>query len=129
MQIEILTLCDNVQVYAGKAVVIGAYNQVVTKQLPVSLNLTLAIRIVFELNELGDKKFIFNIINPDGTPLTQEFSIDAKQGPVDENILLNTLDLNLNLGFLEIKQHGLYTIKMNFDNKEYCLKFAVSHKP
>lgn len=34
MQIEIFTICDNAQVYAGKAVVMGAFNQLKAKKTP-----------------------------------------------------------------------------------------------
>ena len=60
MQIEIFTICDYAQVYAGKAVVMGAFNQMKAQKLPVVVpNLTLAVRVSFEKEESGDKTFYF----------------------------------------------------------------------
>ena len=78
MQIEIFTICDYAQVYAGKAVVMGAFNQMKAQKLPVVVpNLTLAVRVSFEKEESGDKTFYFYIKNPDGTLLVPEFRCDT----------------------------------------------------
>lgn len=123
MQIEIFTLCDNAQVYAGKAVITGAFNRIVAKQLPFHINLTLAVRATFEQAENGDKKFEFNFKKPDGTPLLESFTLEAKQNGKPDT--LGTFDLNVALGNIEIKQCGLYSVIMNIDGKEYVSKFLV----
>lgn len=127
MQIEIFTICDNAQVYAGKAVVMGAFNQMKAQKLPVVVpNLALAVRVSFEKEESGDKTFYFYIKNPDGTPLIPELRCDAKQiaqlGTQDQLI---TYDMNIMLGNIPLNQYGGYTITMRFDGKDYQLKFYV----
>lgn len=126
MQIEIFTLCDSAQVYAGKAVVAGAFNQVVAKQLPFSLNLTLAVRAAFEKNEGSDKTFIFDIRNPDGTCLIPQLKCEASQKiPVEKQGPLITYDLNIVLGNIVFKQYGIYSVVLTCENKDYILKFSV----
>jgi len=127
MQIEIFTICDYAQVYAGKAVVMGAFNQMKAQKLPVVVpNLTLAVRVSFEKEESGDKTFYFYIKNPDGTLLVPEFRCDTKQvaqpGAQDQLI---TFDMNIMLGNIALNQYGRYTITMRYDGKDYQLKFYV----
>ncbi len=127
MQIEIFTICDNAQVYAGKAVVMGAFNQMKAQKLPVVVpNLTLAVRVSFEKEESGDKTFYFYINNPDGTSLVPELRCETKQiaqsGIQDQLI---TYDMNIVLGNIALNQYGCYMITMRYDGKDYQLKFYV----
>jgi hypothetical protein len=127
MQIEIFTICDNAQVYAGKAVVMGAFNQVKAKKLPVVVpNLTLAVRVSFEKEESGDKTFYFFINKPDGTPLVPELRCETKQLAQPENQdQLTTYDLNIVLGNVSLNQFGCYTVTMRYEEKDFLLKFYV----
>lgn len=127
MQIEIFTICDSAQVYSGKAVVVGAFNQLIAKTLPVQIpNLTLAVRVTFEKGEAGDKTFYFFLNNPDGSQLIPELRFDAKQGvPLEKQDPLTTFDMNIVLGNVPLKQFGVYTVTMKVDGKESLLKFFV----
>lgn len=127
MQIEIFTICDNAQVYAGKAVVMGAFNQLKAKKLPVVVpNLTLAVRVSFEKEESGDKTFYFLINKPDGTPLVPELRCETKQliHPDDQDQLI-TYDMNIVLGNVALNQYGCYTVTMRYEDKIFFLKFYV----
>lgn len=128
MQIEIFTICDAAQVYAGKAVVTGAFNQLTVANLPVMLqNVTLAVRVAFEHQESGDKTFTFTINNPDGTLLVPELRCETKQiveagkqpGP------LTTYDMNIVFGNLTLNQYGGYTVTMQHEGQKYTHKFYV----
>lgn len=130
MQIEIFTICDSAQVYSGKAVVAGAFNQLVAKRLPIQIpNLTLAVRVAFEKEEAGDKTFYFILKNPDGTQLIPELRFDAKQTqPIEKQSPLTTFDMNIVLGNVPLNQFGVYTITMKFDEKAFLLKFIVQEE-
>jgi hypothetical protein len=127
MQIEIFTICDNAQVYAGKAVVMGAFNQVKVQKLPVVVpNLTLAVRVAFDKEEEGDKSFYFFIKNPDGSSLVPELRCDTKQVPrQNTQDQLITYDMNIVLGNVVFNQYGCYTVTMKYLNKDFYLKFYV----
>lgn len=127
MQIEIFTICDSAQVYAGKAVIAGAFNQVVAKSLPVIMqNLTLAVRVAFEKSEVGDRTFYFQLKNPDGTLLIPDLRCETKQNiPLEKQGPLTTFDMNIVIGNVAFNQYGVYTVTMKFDDKEYILKFFV----
>lgn len=127
MQIEIFTLCDNAQVYAGKAVVIGAFNQIKVQKLPVMIpSLTLAVRVSFDNTEAGDKTFFFDIKNPDGTPLVPELCCETKQKELlGKQDLLISYDMNIVFGNLSLNQYGGYKINMKHENKDYNMKFYV----
>lgn len=130
MQIEIFTICDSAQVYAGKAVITGSFNQITVKQLPVVLsNFTIAVRIAFEKEESGDKTFYFYLKNPDGSLLFPELKCEAKQNiPAEKRDPIITYDLNLVLGSVMFKQFGTYTVTMRLDDKDYMLKFFVQEE-
>lgn len=128
MQIEIFTICDAAQVYAGKAVVTGAFNQLTVAKLPVMLqNVTLAVRVAFEHQESGDKTFHFTINNPDGTLLVPELRCETKQfveagkmpGP------LTTYDMNIVFGNLNLNQYGGYAVTMQYEGQKFTHKFYV----
>lgn len=127
MQIEIFTICDSAQVYAGKAVIAGAFNQVVAKSLPVIMqNLTLAVRVAFEKSEVGDRTFYFQLKNPDGTLLIPDLRCETKQNiPLEKQGPLTTFDMNIVIGNVAFNQYGVYTVTMKFDDKKYTLKFFV----
>jgi len=127
MQIEIFTICDSAQVYAGKAVIAGAFNQVIAKSLPVVMqNLTLAVRVAFDKNETGDRTFYFQLKNPDGTLLIPDLRCETIQNiPLEKQGPLTTFDMNIVLGNVVLNQYGVYTVTMKFDDKEYTLKFFV----
>lgn len=127
MQIEIYTLCDNAQVYAGKAVVVGAFNQVKASKLPVIMpSLTLAVRIVFEKTEAGGKTFFIDIINPDGTLLVPELRCETKQpDKLDKHDALITYDMNIVFGNITLNQYGGYVVNLKHNNNVYQLKFYV----
>ncbi len=130
MQIEIFTICDSAQVYSGKAVIAGAFNQLVAKQLPIQMpNLTLAVRVAFEKGEAGDKTFYFILNNPDGSPLIPELRFEAKQAqPIEKQGPLTTFDMNIVLGNVPLKQFGVYTVTMRVDGKDFLLKFFVQEE-
>lgn len=130
MQIEIFTICDGAQVYSGKAVVVGAFNQLIAKTLPVKIpNLTLAVRVAFEKGEVVDKVFYFTLKNPDGSQLIPELRVDANNGlPIEKQGPLTTFDMNIVLGSVPLKQFGVYTVTMKVDGKESLLKFFVQEE-
>ena len=126
MQVEIFTLCDSAHVYSGRAVVSGSFNQIIAKELPVKLNLTLSVRIAFDKNEAGDKVFYFCFRNPDGSLLIPDFKCEAKQMIPEEKLSpLTTFDLNIGLGAISFNQFGIYTVIMKLENKDFILKFLV----
>lgn len=128
MQIEIFTICDAAQVYAGKAVVTGAYNQITVTNLPVMLqNVALAVRVAFEKEENGDKTFNFTITNPDGTLLVPELRCETKQIVEHGKVIspLTTYDLNIVFGNLHLAQFGGYSITMQYKEQKYVHKFYV----
>ena len=127
MQIEIFTVCDSAQVYAGKAVILGAFNQIKVKKLPAVVpNLTLAVRVALEKEEAGDKSFFFDIKNPDGTTLVPELCCEAKQVlPQEQQVALLNYDMNIVLNNIPLCQFGVYVVTMRLDEKKYFLKFYV----
>lgn len=126
MQIEIFTICDSAQVYAGKAVITGAFNQLIVQRLPFNISLTLAVRIAFEKEESSEKTFLFCVKKPDGTLLVPELKCETKPNITqDMQESFTTFDLNIGLEHIVFNQFGFYTVTMRCDGKDYLLKFLV----
>lgn len=130
MQIEIFTICDNVQVYAGKAVVVGAYNQLRTKQLPVVIpSLAMVLRVAFEKEEAGDKIFDFKFLNPDNSAMMPDLRCEAKiNAPEGKTSLLTTLDMNMVFNNIKLEQFGLYSVVAIHEGSKYVFKFSVEEE-
>ena len=124
MQIEIFTLCDSAQVYAGKGVIMGALNQISVKSLPVQIPMiTLAVRISYEDTEVSDKTYKIEIINPDGTPFIPTIECGSQAQPPQS--MFWTVDFNLSFNNIQFTQAGKYTIRLHTDGQVFETRFAV----
>lgn len=127
MQVEVFTLCDSAQVYSGKAIIVGAFNQIIAPKLPIVMqSVTLAIRISFEAEESSDKSFHVGFFKPDGSVLIPELRFEAKQlsrSGMQEP--LTTFDTNIMLGRLAFDRYGRYNIKLSVDKHELEFHFYV----
>lgn len=125
MQIQIFTICDNAQVYQGKAVVVGAFNSIRAKDLPIHIpNLTVALRIAYEPNETGEKIYKIDFIAPSGKNIIETLMFKqtiTTKGQDD----FATVDFNLGLTNLILNEEGTYKITLHTDDIESIFKFVV----
>jgi hypothetical protein len=71
MIIEILTLCDNATLdNNGKLNIVGAFDSIFPKQVPIKFSCFLAIRIRFSKIDTDDKKLRVSLINVDGKAIS-----------------------------------------------------------
>jgi hypothetical protein len=115
MNIEAFLLCDAATQQQGKLNVLGAFDIIWTKQVPVKHPAcAVALRVRFEKVEEGEHPFKINIIDEDGNPIGPKLEGNVKvQVPDDiESISTNFI---LNIHQLEFKKCGQYRIDLAID--------------
>lgn len=127
MQINIFTLCDSVQVYDGKMIVVGAQSRFLTNKLPLKMpSITLAIRLSYGEEESGEKNYSIFIESPSGKPLAppikQTLNVKKEIGN------MSTVDICIGLNNMPIEEAGYYTIKLIENDTEYTSKFTIALK-
>ena len=125
MRFEIFTLCDNVQTYGGKMVVIGAMNNILLPSVPSMIpSLAIAIRMVFEKDEPVPQDFVLTIVAPSGKLLCPEIRFKGKPGKINQNDF-STVDLNCVMNTVVLPEFGVYTMTLKDLEKEFVSKFIV----
>ena len=125
MRFEIFTLCDNVQTYGGKMVVVGAMNNILLPSVPSMVpSLAIAIRMAFEKNEPVPQDFTLTIVVPSGKSLCPEIRFNGKPGKINQNDF-STVDLNCVMNTVVLPEFGVYTMTLKGLEKEFVSKFIV----
>ncbi|UCE98961.1 MAG: hypothetical protein JSV82_07205 [Planctomycetota bacterium] len=130
MNIEAFLLCDCATDSQGKLNVLGAFDSIYAKQVPVVYPAcTIAARIRFSKIEEGQHSIRINVIDEDGREvaprLENKISVKAPDG-VDSSVV----NLILNLQRLKLEDYGEYRIDLAIDNRlEGSLPFSVRKVP
>lgn len=125
MRLDIFTLCDSVQSYSGKLVVVGAMNVIQASKLPFMVsNLSVAIRMVFEHEDKMCSTFQISIIKPGGTLLVETPKMEQNQKVPSEGDYA-TFDFNFGLNNVVVDEAGEYLINLKADDQLYQTKFLV----
>lgn len=134
MKIELFTLCDFAQENSGKLTIVGTFDTIVAKAFPMSHQFfTLAVRIRFDLWELGSHGFRIEARDIDGNSYVK---------PVEGSITIRdvgnaTSVVHLLYTFTDLKCKIPTVINFIFyvDEKEitatplYIKKFQKQHEP
>lgn len=115
MKIEAFLLCDAATDQRGKLNVLGAFENIFAKQVPVKYAAcSVVARIRFEQIEEGEHKIRLNIIDQDGTSIGPklEGNISVKSPPGMDSTVANII---LNIHGLEFKAFGRYRVDIAID--------------
>ena len=115
MNVESFLLCDAATDQLGKLNVLGAFDNIFSKELPVRHRAcSIAARIRFSKIEAGDHAVRIFIIDADGNSIGPklEGNISVRIG---ENASTAVVNLILNIQNLEFKQYGQYQIDLAID--------------
>ena len=130
MRIEAFLLCDCATDQQGKLNVLGAFDNIFTKQMPaIHPACTVAARIRFEKIEEGEHKVRIDVIDQDGKSIVPRLdgriSVRARQDAGS-----SVVNLILNLQRLKFENYGEYRIDLAIDEKlEGSLPFSVREVP
>jgi len=130
MEIEAFLLCDAATEQQGKLNILGAFDNIWVRQLPVKHPAcSIAARIRFDRIEEGNHSVKIQIIDEDGKNIAPklEGSISVRTGP---NFDSSATNLILNIQGLEFKQYGRYQIDLAVDGQlQASLPLRVSEVP
>ena len=130
MDIEAFLLCDAATQQQGKLNVLGAFDNIWAKQLPLKHPAcSIVTRIRFERIEQGEHSVRIQIIDQDGNnigpKLEGKISVQARDG-IDSS----SANLILNIHQLEFKNYGQYRVDLAIDgNLKASLPLRVSQLP
>lgn len=126
MNIEIFALCDAATDYSGKLNLLGTFDSIRTKQLPVAHpHCAVALRVRFEKIEEGDHPVRISIVNEDGQAVgpTVDGNISMK---FPQHFLSACANMVLNINGMKFEKPGRYSIDLAIDNRhEQSLPLTV----
>lgn len=131
MNVELFVLCDAATDYHGKLNVLGAFDAIWAKTMPVTHPLcAVALRIRFSKTESGEHKVRINIVDEDGKtvvpPMEANVSVQFKDKPLT-SIATNMI---VNLQGLKFQKYGEFAIDLAIDGKhEASLPLFVNQMP
>lgn len=118
MKVEVFVLCDAATDNRGKLNILGAFDNILGKQVPVvHPACAVALRLRFSRIEQGSYKIKINIVDQDGKsvipPLEQDITVRMRNDmdSAAANMILNIQGLKLNA-------FGDYQIGLAIDNRE-----------
>ena len=117
MNIEAFLLCDAATDQNGKLNVLGAFDNIFAKEIPVRYHAcSIAARVRFSKIEAGDHTVRIFFIDADGNFIGPklEGNISVRIGDNAPNAVVN---LVLNIQNLEFKRYGQYQIDLAIDGK------------
>lgn len=130
MNIEAFLLCDCATDQQGKLNVLGAFENIFTKQIPaLHPACAVAARIRFSQIERGSHKVKINIIDEDGKEVGPkiEGDITVNIGKGEDSTVANFI---LNIQGLKLENYGEYRIDLAIDGRqEGVLPFHVRQIP
>lgn len=130
MEIEAFLLCDCATDQGGKLNILGAFDGIYAKELPVTHPAcSIAARIRFEHIEAGDHAARLNIIDQDGNAVGPKLqgTISVRPRAAADSVVVNLI---LNIQRLKFEKFGRYRIDLAVDGRlAASLSFAVKELP
>jgi hypothetical protein len=117
MKIEIFTICDAATVHAGKLNILGTFDAIWAPQTPfLHPNCAVAIKLRFEVTELGNHPLRLAFVDEDGKILNNlDGAVNVQFQPEAEYI---SVPLTINIQQLQLPKYGDYEMRLVIDNQE-----------
>jgi Family of unknown function (DUF6941) len=118
MNIEVLALCDAATDQQGKLNLLGAFDGIFARQVPVvHPQCSVALRTRFHRNESGTHRTQISIVDHDGKPIMQ--SLDANiTVQIDKYAESAVTNLVMNIQQLKFERFGDYSVNVVIDGKK-----------
>lgn len=128
MHVEIFSLCEFARMYGGRLVLSAPFDHIAAPAAPIQQNCSVAIRVRFELTEVGECPFKFNVIDADGQPVIPPLQgnahIAAQPGQMSSCL---TMAIGMNL---MLPKPGRYSVRLTLKGLEIAsLPLDVSLAP
>jgi len=129
MQIQVATLCDAAADYGGKLSVMGAFDTIAGGNTPVvHPQCALALRVCFEVQDVGLQTFHIGLIDGDGNPVMPPIQPEPKiqvQMPSPDTIFVSH-NLIINMQGLKFDKAGHFSFDIRVgDEKEMLCRIPI----
>jgi len=130
MNIQVAVLCDAATDDNGKLNLLGAFDTIITQQLPaVHPQCSIALRVTFTSVNEGTRKLKLNFVDADGRSIMPSMEIPA-QVAMPEDSHFATRNFIVNIQQLKFDEPGLYSIDISLDDsQEASIPLLVKHVP
>ena len=130
MNIQVSVLCDAATDSFGKLNVLGAFDTIITQQLPaVHPQCSIALRATFSNVEEGRHKLKLNFVDEDGKFIMPSMDIPVEVVLPEEAHFI-TRNFIINIQQLKFQTPGFYSIDITLDDKaEASIPLLVKHAP
>lgn len=128
MNIQVAVLCDAATDSAGKLNVLGAFDTIVTPQLPaVHPQCSIALRVTFSDAEEGQRKLKLTFVDEDGKPVMPGMEIPVEVVLPEETHFISR-NFIVNIQQLKFDTPGYYSIDIALDEKgQASIPLLVKH--
>jgi hypothetical protein len=120
MEIQVATLCDSAQDYNSKLCILGTFDTIGSRGVPVvHPQCALALRVCFRAADEGAHKMTIRMINAEGKDMMQalEANVDIR---MPEGADFITRNMILNFQPLRMEGGGTYSFEVFFNGKQYA---------
>src|SRR5919198_3771123 len=130
MNVQIAVLCDAATDYGGKLNLLGAFDTIVTQQLPaVHPQSSVALRIVFSKVEEGQHKVKMNFVDEDGRLVMPSIDIPVEVS-LPPDVVFLARNFLINIQQLKFEKPGQYAIDIAVDGRqEASIPLQVKQMP
>jgi len=119
MNVEIFSLCDAATDQQGKLNILGAFDTVFAKDIPVvHAQCAVALRIRFQRIEQGEHKITVHLIDADGNLVIPSLDANINISELPQNQDSVAINMVLNLQRLKLEKYGEYAINLAMDGRQ-----------
>ena len=131
MDIEIFALCDAATDYHGKLNLLGTFDAIWTKEMPlVQPQCAVALRLRFSRIEEGEHRIKINIVDEDGKLVAPSLDANTKLDFSNRPETSVAINMILNLQRLKFEKYGEYSVELAFDGRhEASLPIHIRKPP
>lgn len=129
MNIQVAVLCDAATDYSGKLNILGAFDSILTPQLPaMHPQCSVALRISFGRIEEGSHLVKMNFVDEDGKLLMPSIEMPVEVVlPPEANFLVRNFIINIQQ--LKFEKAGQYSVDLAIDGRhELSIPLFIKHQ-
>jgi hypothetical protein len=116
MDIQLATLCDSAMDYNGKLCVLGTFDTIGSRQLPVvHQNCALALRVLFRPEDEGTHTLSLRIVDADGKPAMPDLPPVQFDVRLPQDIDFITRNMVLHFQALQFTSAGVFNLEVGVD--------------
>ena len=118
MDVQVATLCDSAADYNGKLCVLGTFDTICSKQVPVvHPHCALALRVCFQPGDEGSHRFTIKFIDADGKAVMPQLQSDTVEISLPSDAYFLTRNIVINMQRLKFDRVGLFSIDISVDDQ------------